>query len=533
MPDRTRAARPGRNDRCPCGSGKKFKKCHLDAASADSVAPTIDPAFVQRRQQAARIQRRRQQGLGKPIISTTFKGERFIAVKNRLFQSERFRTFHDFLMRYITMALGPEWGTAELRRPGGPQHPVAIWYQAVCRHQRKFMATSGQIVGMPYCGAAAAYLRLAYDLYSLDHNAELQDRLLARLRNPQSFPGARYETYVAAIFVRAGFDLAFENEADGSTTHCEFAATHRGTGKRFSVEAKRRESQRLRFGRLFNDALTKKADHPRVVFMDINTRDDGKDNVRPQFMDAVQRRLRAFQGQPLHGQPRPSAYVIMTNAPWEYDLEGPAARSTFLADGFQIPDFGEGIAYPSLRDAINAREAHIEMHGLMQSIADHSEIPSTFDGEIGIYAADNAPVRVAVGSRYLFRDNNGEQRVGLVTTATVSESQGLAYVAATLDGDGKSGIYTFPLSEAELEAYRRHPDTFFGVPAQRRTRADSPLDLYDAFLSSYRHASKETLLGFMKAWPDQGRLANLTQPELASLYAESMAVVAWRRKDTA
>jgi hypothetical protein len=112
-------------------SGKKFKRCHIDGSSRVSRMPDIDPAFLGRRQEAARIQRERQQGLGKPIISATLKGERFVAVRNRMFHSERFRTFHDFLMRYIMAALGPEWGTAELRRPGGAQHPVAVWYQAL------------------------------------------------------------------------------------------------------------------------------------------------------------------------------------------------------------------------------------------------------------------------------------------------------------------------------------------------------------------------------------------------------------------
>ena len=33
------AARPGRNDPCHCGSGKKYKKCHLaDDAEADRAA---------------------------------------------------------------------------------------------------------------------------------------------------------------------------------------------------------------------------------------------------------------------------------------------------------------------------------------------------------------------------------------------------------------------------------------------------------------------------------------------------------------
>ncbi|CAN5804317.1 hypothetical protein BH24ACI5_BH24ACI5_06780 [soil metagenome] len=73
----------------------------------------------------------------------------------------------------------------------------------------------------------------------------------------------------------------------------------------------------------------------------------------------------------------------------------------------------------------------------------------------------------------------------------------------------------------------------FGVPSQRKTQAESPLDLYDFFHESYRHTPKETLLGFMRGWPDQAHLAALGQAELASLYAEWMAVSAWRQKDTA
>ena len=298
------------------------------------------------------------------------------------------------------------------------------------------------------------------------------------------------------------------------------------------MEAKRREGKRLRLGRLFNDALSKQAKHTRVVFMDINTPDDGRGDVRPLFLTTVRNRLRAWEGTLLNAQPRPAAYVVMTNMPWEYDLDGPAARSTYLAEGFQIADFKEGVMFPTLRAAINAREAHREMHGLMQSIADHSEIPSTFDGELDLYSHDGAPVRIAVGSRYLFPDQNGEQRVGLVTTATVSESEAIAYCGVTLDGTDKGGIYTFPLSQAELDAYRRHPDTFFGVPAQRTTEAKTPLDLYDFFCESYRHTPKEKLLEFMKTWPNQAHLATLGQPELVSLYAEGMAVSAWKQEDS-
>jgi hypothetical protein len=523
----------GRNDLCPCGSGKKFKKCHLGRDQETATTGDTDAAYTQRRNEAARIQRERQQGLGRPIIAAEFKGKRFVAVRSRLFSSENFNTFHDFLMRYIMATFGPTWHAAEVRNPEEDRHPVALWYQTIHRQQRRFLTGNGAVQSMPYTGAAAAFLRLAYDLYSLDHNVELQERLLSRLRNRRTFSGARYETYVAAIFIRAGFDLVFEDEQDGSTTHCEFTATYRETGKQFSVEAKRREGRRLRLGGLFNDALSKRANYMRIVFMDINTRDDGRGDDRPPFLNTLRRHLRRWEGTPLNGQPRPSAYVVMTNSPWEYELHGLAPRSSFLAEGFQIPAFKEDARFPTLRHAIIAREAHSEMHKLLQSLQDHSHIPSTFDGSLDVYSfGAERPVRIAVGSRYLFPHKNGEDRIGLVTSATVSEREAKAFCAVTFDGDAGGAIYTFPLSEDGLKAYRRHPDTFFGVPSQRTTTAETLLDLYDFFHDTYRHSSRETLLGFIQNWPDVANLASLSQADLASVYAERMAMAAWRRRGT-
>ena len=69
------------------------------------------------RADADRVQRERQQGLGKPIISADFNGRRLVAVNNRLLHSKRWLTFHDFLCDYIKTAIGPEWGNAEIAKP--------------------------------------------------------------------------------------------------------------------------------------------------------------------------------------------------------------------------------------------------------------------------------------------------------------------------------------------------------------------------------------------------------------------------------
>lgn len=519
----------GRNEPCPCGSGKKHKRCHGSIDHTDHVMAEVTK--MRQRTEAAQVQRERQQGLGKPIISLESDGFRLVAVKNRLLQSKGWKTFHDFLGEYIKKAIGHEWGNTEIAKPFGQRHPILVWYQKVCEHQRTFITEPGKVASGSMTGAIAAYMHLSYDLYTLDHNAELQEKLLARLRNYDKFTGARYEIHVAALFVRAGFDIEFEDETDGSTTHCEFTATYKRTGKRFSVEAKRREGSRPRIGHLFNDALSKNANYERIVFIDINMRDDATGNQPPTYLEKALRRLRFFEGQSLNGQLRPPAYVFVTNSPWSLYLDAPAPRCAALAEGFQIPNFKGGVYAPSLRHAIDAREAHIEMHELIRSIQDHSNIPSTFDGEIPEYAFGTEKQRIVIGQRYMVSDADGVERPAEVTTATVAEAERVAYCGVTFE-DGRAAICTMPLTDEDLAAWRRHPDTFFGILGQRHTRVDSPLDMYDFFHASFKQCSKEKLLEAMAGAHDFEQLAKLDQSQLASIHAERMtnAALAMQQK---
>ena len=508
----------GRNEPCPCGSGIKYKRCHGRNASDVLMGQEIDEALS--RSETLRIQRERQQGLGRPIISTELHGQRIVAVKNRLLHSKRWLTFQDFLFDYIGTALGSRWGNEELKKAPDSRHPIVTWYVKACEYQKTFMKDSSSVNTAPMTGAVAAFLHLAYDLYCLDHNAELQEKLLARLRKNDRFSGARYEVFVASTFVRAGFDIAFEDEDDRSTTHCEFVATCRATGKQFSVEAKRREGSRLRIGTLFNDAISKHANHKRVIFIDMNMRDEASDSSLPQFLGVARKRLRIFEGKPLNGSVRPPAYIFLTNTPWELNPDGPAPRTVALAEGFQIPEF-KFDAVSDLRHVIEAREAHIEMHNLLKSMYDHSDIPSTFDGELPVYAFHPDTPRILIGNRYLFPDERGIERPGRVTSAVVLENERKVLVGVDFDS-GESVICSGPLSEDEIEAWRRHPDTFFGVVGQKTTRADSPIEFYDFWFESFKRLSKARLLESMSQQPDFEYLKTLSQAELASIHAERM-----------
>lgn len=241
---KSKRSRIDRNDPCTCGSGKKYKRCH---GSASFPPPIPDERLREmlRTMEAQRVQRERQQGLGRQIISAEVDGTRFVATKHRIYHSRSWKTFHDFLTHYLATILGADWGNAELKKPFNQRHPIVRWYHHLCLHQQKFVTTPGEVHTAPMTGAAAAYLGLAYDLYCLEHNAEPQEILIARLKNADGFSGARYEAFVAAAMIRAGFDLEFENEQDGSSTHCEFTATSKITGRKFSVEAKHREPEEV------------------------------------------------------------------------------------------------------------------------------------------------------------------------------------------------------------------------------------------------------------------------------------------------
>ena len=151
------------------------------------------------------------------------------------------------------------------------RHQIMQWYDAFCAFQKKHRTKpKGEIEGAPINGLVSAYFGLAYNLYLLQHNAELQAYLIRRLKQKDCFYAAYYETYVAAWFILAGFKLKIENEEDSTQTHAEFIATKEG--RNYSVEAKTRTPRKPHFdvaNQLYK-ALIIEAKHPRIVFIDMN-----------------------------------------------------------------------------------------------------------------------------------------------------------------------------------------------------------------------------------------------------------------------
>jgi SEC-C motif len=229
----------GRNHPCPCGSGRKFKKC-CGAFDSSSTSPNIDQSlnkFVQqklREFESERVQREKQQGLGRGIISTEVNGYRIVAVGNTGYQSNQWRTFHDFLRYYIINKLGENWFKTELLRPKNERHQIANWYDKAISDIKENGGKVGELLVAPMTGAQRAFLNLAYNLYLIAHHADPNEEksllqvFIDKLKSERDddFIGKLFETYAAAAFLKAGFKLKYEDESDHGVSHVEFVATN-------------------------------------------------------------------------------------------------------------------------------------------------------------------------------------------------------------------------------------------------------------------------------------------------------------------
>jgi hypothetical protein len=475
-------------------------------------------------QRVHEFQRQQQQGLGRPIISVEHEGYRFVAVGGRLYYSNTWKTFIDFLGDYLRTVFGSDWGDEEFKKPLEERHPLIKWHQRVALLQQRYLQKTGEIYSMPITGAVAAYFGLAYNLYLIAHNGhDIETRLIARLKNKDNFQGAYYETRVAAELVKAGFELEYENETDNSTTHCEFIATSSRTKRRFSVEAKSRaiasdipRGKLLRVGSQLYSALKKQAKFTRVVFIDINRPIGLTQDEAAKVLDHAVAIIKRSESMRISGQPAPPAYICLTNYPDQYQLDVSQNLGVVQFLGYKIHDFMDA-KFASIREAIRARERHMELFDLRNSIRDFRSLPITFDGTL---LSDSGKVpRLIIGQRYTVPDQDGNHLEGVLFDAVVNEPEKRAYGIYKLD-TGVQIVATVPLTDEELHDYSRNPNTFFGVFKKQHGSTNSPIELFDFFFETYKDTPRERLLEFIKDAPDFENFQSLSQKDLAEAICE-------------
>ncbi len=529
----------GRNDRCPCNSGQKYKKCCMNKIMrspypGEVLSPEVLHAIKQHEAQNA--QRNLQQGLGRPTVSFESNGHRIVTVGNTIFSRDKWKTFHDFLFDYIKTVLGPEWGDTEIKKSPQERHPILRWYHDLCMYQQSAPKNEKGIYSGQMTGAISAYLHLAYHLFLLAHNVELQKRFIDKLKNSDHFYGAYYELFVAASFIRAGFDLELEDDTDHTTKHCEFNATHRKSGQQFSVEAKSKgdavnnsnPDKNIKVETKLKNALQKRAAYKRVVFIDINVPDVSKGDDEIGCLKEAMAQIRRSETTLKFGKyPAPEAYVFVTNMPYHHHPNSQDFRVALLAEGFKIPEFKLGASFPSLIEAVDARDKHIAMHTLIKSMQEQ-QVPSTFDGEIpDLEFNDIGRPRLLIGGTYLIPNSDGVNVPGVLEDAIVMQHEKMVHGTYRLH-DGTRIHARCPITDIEFAAYQKHPDTFFGVHKQTSHQIKDPIGWFDFFYESYQNVSREQVLEFMANAPNFDKLKDLTQPQLARIYCEQHAYLMMR-----
>jgi hypothetical protein len=490
------------------------------------------------RADANEIQRRLMQGEGKPIISVSQGGIRYVTVGSRLFKSKNWLTFPDFLMHYMSDTLGGEWGNAEIAKPEKDRHPLIKWYQSMCLHQEKHIKQKGTLTSIPPNGAMLGYLGLAYDLYLTEHNIELAAKLITRLKNKDQFEGALYEAYVIGRFAKAGFQVDFEDEDDPNTSHSEFIATHRITGRKFAVEAKAVSMHSSRAGKSerpvgirekIYGALKKRSDHPRIVFIEISRFGGEKDARESAWMNnMVDDITEAERTLTIDGNPAPSAYLFITNRPFVHDIEGLDCTGFYSATGFKINDFPFERAARTILQMHRIREKHVEPYALLRAFHEQWHIPLTFDERLPAEAFGRLEEgRLLIGNSYLVPNSSGTEVPAKLLSAVVLEHERSATGAYRLHDGSGTIICRTPLSDAEMEIYQQSPETFFGAVDRNKKSSDHPLDLFDFFFDTYSKSTREKLLEWMSSAGDVQRLSKLSQVELAEEYCAGMATQAW------
>jgi len=488
------------------------------------------------RQEAREHQRRLMQGLGKPIISFESHGCRVVCIGNEVRWSKSWRTFPNFLFDYIKVKLTSEWGNAELAKPETERHPLLHWYYRVCMLQRAQPKGQDGVYSAEMTGAVRAYLGLAYDLYLCAHHAELPELLLKRLRNPQTFEGAVYEARVIGSLARAGFHIELEDETDSERSHCELTATHKDTGRKFSVEAKAITSMSTRAGssadppRIRNQlykALCKQADHERMIFIELNRAGTGRPDEIPDWMQHIDVEMeQAEKDLTIDGHPAPAAYVMVTNLSAVHSLDSTVYADVGLACGFKIPDFAERTPAKSILELVDAREKHLELHWLRKALHRKQSVPNTFDDRLSEEPRDDSLPRLMIGSTYLIPLADGQEAPAVLVDAVVLESERQAYGTYRC-ADGSHVRCVNALSDAEMAAYKRSPETFFGIIKDVSYEINEPLDAFDFLWGSHSDTPKEKLLEFTYNWPEAVELRQFDQRRLAQVYCARFAETLW------
>lgn len=379
------------NAPCPCNSGQRYKHCC--GSVADAKLPPIEesdlPAgLIEVAKKAYGNVRHRNEwplvhGATPPAATALWQDTRVVSAGSHLYKIAVGESWYGFLYGLLIEQVGPDWFDAEMEKPEDDGHFLARWYRDICRRERDENGHFTRHNPANEVGTTLAFRSIAYDIFCMLQAINLSPKLLDRLRHPDQFEGARYELWVAATLFRAGFLIEFAEEDDRSSKHGEGIATHRKTGKRFWIEAKRKHRPAFDYiqalidklvlkvdAKLVAAALQKPAEEDRLIFIDVNRPPWSRNDIKAPWISAFRASLNRLQLQKhFRDNPDQRAFVMVTNHPYHFVSNVyPDPQQHFFGTAFNMPNF----------NPLTLETDFPIIYELMRSITDHFAIPQDF-----------------------------------------------------------------------------------------------------------------------------------------------------------
>jgi SEC-C motif len=151
--------RPRRNDPCHCGSGKKYKQCHLDAdAASDRIErlrceiPPADPASMAEvmpileaklaKEQETDRRLREEYGVHINYVRPVqWQGGKVWAIGSRVYPGRPpTETFHEFILHVLRGTLGEPWRAEQAALPVERRHFVLRCFDELARFKAQLDA---------------------------------------------------------------------------------------------------------------------------------------------------------------------------------------------------------------------------------------------------------------------------------------------------------------------------------------------------------------------------------------------------------
>lgn len=368
------AMKIGRNQPCPCGSGKKYKKCHLlsggfplGVPSITKMEPTPETERIRQEIEAQLVERRQKLAqLGVFIdfvIPTHFKGNKVWALGSRLYPYQKENeTFHEFIIHVLKLELGRGWWETQLKLPEDKQHFIFRcfikhyeWKQKNQLPENKY----GALWRAKPDGWSRALISLAFDVCSLIHAVHLPEIFLKKLREYTEYQSVRYEIAVAALFARMGYKIKFLDEEfvgqKNQPRHCEFIATHPETKEEIAIEVKSKERSgvlhkegefnkekefRSSVSKLYRHALKQKPlGKPFIIFIDMNLPLSPGAHPNDILWVKLITKMRDAATFSTKGQPSPQNAIIFTNYSYHYGTDEETGSGEWLMEKSGNPEF--------------------------------------------------------------------------------------------------------------------------------------------------------------------------------------------------